>query len=71
MDYISSGYRSCGALSRKMAYEEEGGHVAKRNHGFGHLNSRRSDLLCCHNIRGASIYYCTLSLPVTINVPGQ
>ena len=71
MDYISSGYHSRGALSRKMAYEDEGGHVVKRNHEFGHLDSRRGDLLCCHNIRGASICYYTLSYPGTINIAGQ
>ena len=71
MDYISSSYHSRGALSRKMAYEVEGRHVVKRNHGFGHFDSCRGDLLCCHNIRGASISYYTLSPPVTINIRGQ
>ena len=71
MDYIFPRYHSRGALNRKMAYEEEGGHVVKRNHGFGHLNFRRIVLLCCHDIRSASICYYALSPSVTINIPAQ
>ena len=71
MVYIFPGYLSRGTLNRKMAYEEAGGHVVKRNHVFGHLNFRRIDLLCCYDIRSASICYCTLSPPVKIDIPAQ